>query len=64
MGGSGTATPVSTPLMIGGMTAGAVELAKELLSPLGLEPLQAGGSGDVEKDAPTRYETAAPSACS
>lgn len=56
MGGSGTATPVSTPLMIGGMTAGAVELAKELLSPLGLEPLQAGGSGDVEKDAPTRYE--------
>ena len=54
-GGLGSATPVSTPLMIGGMTAGAVELAKELLSPLGLEPLQAGGGGDIEKDAPTRY---------
>ena len=55
VGGSGTAVPVSTPLLIGGMTSGAVELAKELLSPLGLEPLQAGGGGGVEKDAPTKY---------
>ncbi len=54
-GGSGSATPVSTPIMIGGMTSGAVELAKELLSPLGLEPLQAGGGGEIEKDAPTKY---------
>jgi len=55
VGQNGTAMPVATPLLIGGMTSGAVELAKELLSPLGLEPLQAGGGGEVEKDAPTKY---------
>lgn len=54
-GSAGSATAVTTPIMIGGMTSGAVELAKELLSPLGLEPLQAGGGGEVEKDAPTKY---------
>ncbi|MBM4362523.1 MAG: hypothetical protein FJ104_07565, partial [Deltaproteobacteria bacterium] len=31
-------------------------LAGELLGPLGLEPLQAGGGGEAEADAPTRYE--------
>lgn len=54
-GTSGSALPVATPIMLGGMTSGAVELAKELLSPLGLEPLQAGGGGEVEKDAPSKY---------
>lgn len=54
-GGSGSAMPVATPIMIGGMTSGAIDLARELLSPLGLEPLQAGGGGEIEKDAPTRY---------
>lgn len=48
-------TPVSTPLLLGGMTAGAVDLASELLSPLGLTPLQAGGGGGTKSDAPTRY---------
>lgn len=38
-------TPVSTPLLMGGMTADAVELARQYLEPLGLVPLQAGGSG-------------------
>lgn len=48
--------PVSTPLLIGGMTSGAIDYAKELFSPLGLEPLQAGGGGDAEEpDAPKRF---------
>lgn len=52
-----TLRPVATPLLIGGMTGAAVEFAKELLSPLGLEPMQAGGGGDKdEPDAPTRFE--------
>lgn len=47
--------PVATPLLVGGMTTGAIELAKDLLGPMGLEPLQAGGGGGVEPNAPTRY---------
>jgi hypothetical protein len=47
--------PVATPLLMGGMTAGAVELANELLQPMGLTPLQAGGGGAPRADAPTRY---------
>lgn len=48
--------PVTTPLLIGGMTPGAIDEAKELLSPLGLTPLQAGGSGGTDPSAPTRFE--------
>lgn len=49
--------PVATPLMMSGLTPSAVKLSEELLSPLGLEPLQAGGGGETpEPDAPTRYE--------
>lgn len=49
--------PVATPLLVGGMTGAAVDVAKELLSPLGLEPMQAGGGGDAEEpDAPKRFE--------
>ncbi|MDQ2643677.1 MAG: hypothetical protein M3020_07685 [Myxococcota bacterium] len=48
--------PVATPLLVGGLTSGAVALAKDLLGPLGLEPLQAGGGGGTEPDAPRRYE--------
>jgi hypothetical protein len=48
--------PLATPLLIGGMTGAAIEVAKELFSPLGLEPLQAGGGGDAEEpNAPTRF---------
>jgi hypothetical protein len=55
-GAVATLRPVATPLLIGGMTGAAVEFAKELLSPLGLEPMQAGGGGDKdEPDAPTRF---------
>jgi hypothetical protein len=47
--------PVATPLLVGGMTQGALGLAQDLLSPLGLEPLQAGGGGAPDPNAPTRY---------
>ena len=36
---------VTTPLMVGGASAVGMRIAHELLTPLGLEPLQAGGSG-------------------
>ena len=48
--------PVATPLLVGGMTNGAIGLAKELLSPLGLEPMQAGGGAGTDPAAPTRFE--------
>jgi hypothetical protein len=52
-----TLRPVATPLLMGGMTSAAIDAAKELMAPLGLEPLQAGGGGDIdEKDAPTHFE--------
>jgi hypothetical protein len=47
---------VATPLLVGGLTSGAVALAKDLLAPMGLEPLQAGGGGDMDPNAPRRYE--------
>jgi SpoIVB peptidase S55 len=48
--------PVSTPVLLGGMTPRAVEIASDLLGPLGLEPL-AGGGGAVmgAETAPERY---------
>lgn len=47
--------PVSTPLLMGGMNPESVKWATELLSPLGLEPLQAGGGGKPDPNAPTRF---------
>ena len=54
--GAITAAPVATPLLVGGMTNGAIALTRDLLSPLGMEPLQAGGGGAQDPSAPTRYE--------
>lgn len=51
----GELAPVATPLLVGGMNAGAIEALRSLVGPLGLEPLQAGGGGQVERNAPTRY---------
>jgi hypothetical protein len=51
----GAIMPVSTPLLMGGMTARSVGWAKDLLAPLGLEPLQAGGGGKSDPDAPKRF---------
>ncbi len=48
-------TPVSTPLLMGGMAAGSIEFAGDLLAPLGLVPLAGGGAGAPEADAPTRF---------
>jgi hypothetical protein len=48
--------PVATPLLLGGMGDFASGLARELLEPLGLEPLQGGGQGGVEPGAPLHYE--------
>lgn len=53
--GAVAAAPVSTPLLVGGMTSGALELTRELMAPLGMEPLQAGGGGEQDPTAPTRY---------
>ncbi|HET7542484.1 MAG TPA: SpoIVB peptidase S55 domain-containing protein, partial [Polyangiaceae bacterium] len=47
--------PVSTPILMGGMSSRSVSFAQRLLTPLGLEPLQAGGSASTEASAPTRY---------
>src|SRR5690606_21984781 len=47
--------PVSTPLLMGGMAAESIGFAEQLLSPLGLLPLQAGGAGVADPDAPSRY---------
>lgn len=47
--------PVATPLLMGGMTPDALDLASELFSPLGLEPMAAGGSGLADSSGPARY---------
>ncbi|NUP09852.1 MAG: hypothetical protein HOW73_27715 [Polyangiaceae bacterium] len=51
-----TVAAASTPLMIGGMTPSAMKLAESYLTPMGLEPVQAGGSGNtVASDAPSGF---------
>jgi len=54
-GGVSTLTPVSTPILMGGMSSRSVAFAQGLMAPLGLEPLQAGGTASAEASAPTRY---------
>ncbi|MEO7328395.1 MAG: SpoIVB peptidase S55 domain-containing protein [Minicystis sp.] len=48
----------STPILMGGMGNAGMRLAGDLLAPMGLEPLQAGGSASNRPaaDAPTKYE--------
>lgn len=41
--------PVSTPLLMGGMSGDVLDIARAYLGPLGLEPIQAGGSGASQK---------------
>ena len=58
MGTSGDSVLVTatTPLLMGGLTGASMAFAEELLSPLGLTPLQAGGGGTgVDPKAPRRY---------
>jgi hypothetical protein len=54
--GVAAAAPVATPLLVGGMSNGALALSRDLLAPIGLEPLQAGGGGGQDPSAPKRYE--------
>ena len=50
-------SPVATPLLMGGMTPGAIKLASDVFAPLGLEPMQAGGGGSApDPRAPSRFE--------
>ncbi len=57
-GGTTTSTvaAASTPILLGGMTPSSLSAVDSMLSPMGLTPLQAGGSGKtVAEDAPTGY---------
>jgi hypothetical protein len=52
---AGDVRPVETPLLLGGTTALGMQLAETLFRPLGFEPLQAGGAGANEADAPDHF---------
>lgn len=55
-GSSTTLAPASTPILLGGMSPASLRAMEGMLEPMGLEPLQAGGSGKaVPGDAPTGY---------
>lgn len=49
--------PASTPVLMGGLSSGSFRLAQELLEPIGLDVLQAGGSGSKKtpSGAPARF---------
>jgi len=56
LGGSKTLAPASTPILLGGMNPSSLHAMESMLEPMGLEPLQAGGSGkEVAGDAPTNF---------
>ncbi len=55
VGKAGALAPVATPLLMGGMNAASIDMAKQLLEPLGLEPMQAGGGGANDPNAPKRF---------
>jgi hypothetical protein len=49
--------PASTPVMLGGLGDDSMRVANDLLAPMGLIPVQAGGGGGtVEPGAPTAYK--------
>jgi hypothetical protein len=47
---------VATPILLGGMGELASNMARDLLAPLGLEPMQGGGQAGIEPGAPEHYE--------
>lgn len=52
----GTLARLSTPLLMGGLGNTSIAVAQKLFAPLGLEPVQAGGSGNTPAaDAPTKF---------
>lgn len=51
------ARALATPLLLGGLGSVGTRLARQLFEPLGLEPLEAGGSGGgIEPGAPQHFE--------
>jgi hypothetical protein len=54
--GGSNPVPVATPLMLGGVGAGALRILRDGVSSIGLEPLQGGGSApSQDPSAPTRF---------
>jgi hypothetical protein len=48
--------PVATPILLGGLGDGMTKVAREILEPLGLDPVQGGGAGEAaDPNAPSRY---------
>ncbi|MDI1484044.1 SpoIVB peptidase S55 domain-containing protein [Polyangium sp. y55x31] len=47
----------STPIMLGGLSGTSLKIAQNLLGPMGMEPLQAGGGSSTKPspDAPTKF---------
>ncbi len=56
-GGTGAAlTPIATPLMVSGVQDSVMQMLRETLGPMGLEPMQGGGGAATQDpNAPTRY---------
>lgn len=55
-GGSAVrAVPITTPISVGGLTSTSLAMLSQQLAPLGLEPLQAGGSAKATSSTPSRY---------
>jgi hypothetical protein len=49
-------TPVATPLMVGGVSEPSISMLRDLVGPMGLEPIQGGGTGTTpDVHAPSRY---------
>ena len=55
LGSLGDVRPVETPMLLGGTNAFGLQIAETLFRPMGFEPLQAGGAGANEADAPERF---------
>lgn len=56
---SGELVRASVPLSISGLGPTAIEHARKLFAPYGIEPMQAGGAGDDDRG-PTKFEMGAP----
>lgn len=55
-GTSTTLARASTPIMLGGLSPAALRMVEGSMTPMGLEPLQAGGGGKEDPNAPAMYE--------
>lgn len=53
--GASAMVPCSTPLLVGGLEPGAVQLLAERFAPFGIDVLQAGGAGAASGTSPARF---------